>query len=270
MVNLNGTLLFVAHSSPSGRELWRSDGTITGTTLVLDTYPYSYGGSPASLTVAGSHAYFTQLHPNYGTELCTDGTTAGTVCLDVNPGGPRVHPRASPPPASGAFFFTAFTPSLGVASTTPEGAPRRRLVKDINAVTSTTNPFGAAFAVGNRLFFAGNDGAPTGSELWSSDGTSDGTNLLAEIAPGPRRGRPVVVLLARRRRLLLGDGRGDRRGAVADQRHRRRHAADGGHQPPAVRVVVDLRQLVADARGRSASGRSSARPTASTASSRSS
>src|SRR5262245_51066265 len=36
LVNLNGTLLFAANSGSAGYELWRSDGTSSGTQLVRD------------------------------------------------------------------------------------------------------------------------------------------------------------------------------------------------------------------------------------------
>lgn len=39
-------------------------------------------------------------------------------------------------------------------------------------------------AVGHRVFFAADDGR-SGRELWSSDGTSEGTVLLVDLAPGP-------------------------------------------------------------------------------------
>ncbi len=44
--------------------------------------------------------------------------------------------------------------------------------------------FGNFEVVGSRLFFAGSDPA-TGSELWVTDGTSQGTTLVADLAPGP-------------------------------------------------------------------------------------
>src|SRR4051812_18616288 len=47
---LNGVLYFVANDSVHGNELWRSDGTLTGTTLVSDIFPGSFSANPTHLT----------------------------------------------------------------------------------------------------------------------------------------------------------------------------------------------------------------------------
>ncbi|MGF1489225.1 MAG: ELWxxDGT repeat protein [Prochloraceae cyanobacterium] len=39
MTNVNGTLFFTADDGKNGRELWKSDGTLSGTTLVADLNP---------------------------------------------------------------------------------------------------------------------------------------------------------------------------------------------------------------------------------------
>ena len=39
LVNVNGTLFFSADDGTSGKELWRSDGTVTGTFMVTDINP---------------------------------------------------------------------------------------------------------------------------------------------------------------------------------------------------------------------------------------
>ena len=36
---MNGTLFFTADDGVNGQELWKSDGTAAGTTLVKDIYP---------------------------------------------------------------------------------------------------------------------------------------------------------------------------------------------------------------------------------------
>jgi ELWxxDGT repeat protein len=67
-----------------GRELYISDGTAAGTSLVLDIRPGSLGSSPFNFFVFNNELYFTA---NDGAaELwTTDGTAAGTTKVDILP-----------------------------------------------------------------------------------------------------------------------------------------------------------------------------------------
>ena len=49
-----------------GAELWRTDGTATGTVLVKDIYPGEVSGAPASLTPFGDYLYFQVAQDSYG------------------------------------------------------------------------------------------------------------------------------------------------------------------------------------------------------------
>src|SRR5690349_9755985 len=51
---LNGFLIFSANGGGKGRELWRSDGTATGTVRVLDVRPGQRGSSLNGITRVGS------------------------------------------------------------------------------------------------------------------------------------------------------------------------------------------------------------------------
>jgi len=57
------------------------------------------------------------------------------------------------------------------------------LVKDIHAATASSHPMSLVTLAGN-LFFVTNDG-DTGYEIWRSDGTENGTQLIKDINPGP-------------------------------------------------------------------------------------
>src|SRR5262249_21719023 len=48
LTNVNGTLFFTADDGVHGRELWKSDGTAAGTTLVKDIFAGSAGSGPTS------------------------------------------------------------------------------------------------------------------------------------------------------------------------------------------------------------------------------
>ena len=59
MTEVNGTLYFSAYSAGAGRELWQSDGTAAGTTLVADIVPGDMGIYPSSLETVGGILLFT-------------------------------------------------------------------------------------------------------------------------------------------------------------------------------------------------------------------
>src|SRR5689334_13987905 len=57
-VAFGGGVLFAAYGGGSGIELWRSDGTVAGTTLVLDICPGPCSSSPSWLTNVNGVVYF--------------------------------------------------------------------------------------------------------------------------------------------------------------------------------------------------------------------
>jgi ELWxxDGT repeat protein len=58
-----------------------------------------------------------------------------------------------------------------------------RLVKDINAGPSGSLATWTPVPALGRIFFVANDGV-NGRELWTSDGTANGTQMVADINPG--------------------------------------------------------------------------------------
>lgn len=66
------------------------------------------------------------------------------------------------------------------------GAQTPYLVEDINS-TTTANPTSSSprnfFRFGSRIYFAAVSGT-WGEELWSTDGTADGTAMVADLVPG--------------------------------------------------------------------------------------
>ena len=81
----DGMVFFVANDNIHGRELWKSDGTLTGTKVVKDITPGSSSTSFNCLFVLGNWLYFSAYTSAYGGELWkTDGTSNGTVSV-TNP-----------------------------------------------------------------------------------------------------------------------------------------------------------------------------------------
>ena len=71
LTNINGTLFFVANDGVHGPELWKSDGTVTGTVLVKDISPSnsSQNPYPAYLTDVNGTLFFGADDSIHGLEL---------------------------------------------------------------------------------------------------------------------------------------------------------------------------------------------------------
>ncbi len=88
--DFNGTLFFTANDGVHGYELWKSDGTADGTTIVKDILlsPYTNGSNPFRFTDVNGTLFF-MAHDTAGTRLWkSDGTEAGTVAVSSRNFGP--------------------------------------------------------------------------------------------------------------------------------------------------------------------------------------
>lgn len=171
-------------------ELWKSDGTVSGTVLVKDIN--STGSSNVgNLIGVGDNIFFTADNGQNGLELwMTDGTAAGTAMVkDIKPGAdPSL--IANLTNVNGTVFFTADDGVNGLELWKSDGTEAGTvLVKDIHpgaspeGVPNSSQPFKLTNLNGT-LVFAADDGA-TGSELWRSDGTTGGTVLIKDFNDGP-------------------------------------------------------------------------------------
>jgi ELWxxDGT repeat protein len=123
---------------------------------------------------------------SHGVELWTsDGTQAGTMLLkDVWPGpNTQSSSPASLTPLDGLLYFLADEGSGALNLWRSDGTnPGTQRVTDLIDINGGTPPrFNRPLVILNgRLIFSGFD-ADTGSELWSADGTADGTTLIKDI-----------------------------------------------------------------------------------------
>jgi len=173
-------LFFVADDAVHGRELWTSDGTSAGTTMVRDINPAA-GSEPHWLTAVGGVLYFAADDGTAGVELWrSDGTAAGTVMVrDINPAGDS-GPRA--------FADLGGLVLFGASDATRSGLWRTDGTHDGTVRIADVVPFSGPYGQPNRaildgfLFFSG---LATGSvELWKTDGTPGGTSRVRDINPG--------------------------------------------------------------------------------------
>jgi ELWxxDGT repeat protein len=178
----------------TGTGLWRTDGTTTGTYLVL-----SLEMTTALATVNGK-LIFTANDGTHGTQLwATDGTGPGTVMLtDINPGSTGgFDPQYPPPPFTTLESDVYFIPNGNAPSAyglwqtdgTPAGTTELAGLS-LPVGQPFFDPFetingdpGEIVAANGRVYFDGNDPLH-GTELWSSNGTASGTALVKDINTG--------------------------------------------------------------------------------------
>lgn len=182
VVDLDGVVLFPALEPEVGVTLWRAGDAQEGATRLHTV-------SPQRMRRLGSRVYFLGFDPATGGEPWqTDGTPASThLVADLVPGPEGSFPfefRA----AGSTVYFSPYVPDLGreLWKVLPGGGAA--LVKEVWPGTESGIPYALdARPVGDRLVFRADDGVH-GAELWTTDGTAEGTVLLRDVKPGPSRG----------------------------------------------------------------------------------
>jgi ELWxxDGT repeat protein len=175
---IGNTLFFSpADDGVHGPELWRSDGTETGTILVKDIRPGSIGGwgYPWWLTNVAGTLFFNADDGVHGNELWrSDGTETGTILVK------DIYPHTNNTLACSPFALKDSN-SAAPASCPPPPPPPPLPSSDPAFLT----------AMGGTLFFHADDGVH-GREFWMSDGTEAGTTMLKDINLGSGSGLPPV------------------------------------------------------------------------------
>ena len=192
---MNNVLYFQA-ADWDDLELWRSDGTESGTYMVKNirsnySYTDSFGNTrylnqsqPHFFVNYGNEVYFRALGDSGGFELWkTDGTESGTVmAANINPGDFGSNP----------YYLVLVGDVIYMAADTQASGEELHAydisnsthwqVKDIYSGSSSSR-ISKMFAFNNMVYFYANDGTH-GRELWKSDGTSSGTVMVKDINNG--------------------------------------------------------------------------------------
>jgi ELWxxDGT repeat protein len=182
-------VFFAASDGVHGSELWKSDGTTSGTVMVKDINPGPDWSTPSHLTAVQGVVYFRADDGTHGNQLWkSDGTRAGTVRLTrvVQPSGGCCGNLTA---AGSTLFFSATDGTHGVELWKSRGTlASTHMVVDLNPGSPrgfVEAGCGCIVAMGSDVDFAGNDGVH-GYQVWRSDGTVAGTVRVTNI--GPNRG----------------------------------------------------------------------------------
>jgi ELWxxDGT repeat protein len=182
-------LLFFTATSPSGTELWRTDGTSSGTFAPNDPTPGANNSTaPGFLTSIGDRLYFTTDRPGTSTATrissvwTSDGTNTGTVQLYSVPAA--IFPPATSDTrplvglSNGQVIFMGQNAVDGTEPWVTDGTvDGTRMIRNVNDLTG--DGVGSGVAVGKLIYFTAT--APGGevlSQLWVTDGTSQGTRKV--------------------------------------------------------------------------------------------
>ncbi len=217
----NNIVLFSATDAAHGDEIWRTDGTAAGTILLKDINPGPDSSTYISTQIApgvkinlpvflsfhefNNHLFFMANDGVHGSAIwVTDGTTANTNFLKatmtdtsvnnfglldaVNLPGKFIFPVSnetnqfelwqSDGTAAGTVLFKSFAPN-------PTGTTSSPIIYVNFSFNPTTHQL--SYPLLNGKFFFSASG-PEGNELWMSDGTVAGTQIVKDINPGAANG----------------------------------------------------------------------------------
>lgn len=133
------------------------------------------GSTPQALTSLGSHVVFIAQDPTIGPEpWSTDGVTT-SLLKDISPG--VTGSGAGGLTRAGSFVFFTAEDGAGLAVWRTNGTPAGTIK------LSGAQPLGRVTPVGGRVYFTALEVA-TGVELYTSDGTVNGTKRLTDLRPG--------------------------------------------------------------------------------------
>ncbi len=192
--------LFQANDGATGFELWKSDVTTAGTTLVRNIFPGTIAPNPQQLTNVNGRLYFAATGSSGGRELFTsDGTTSGTVSIkEIRPGLDGSYPD-NLANIHGTLFFAADNGVNGVelwVLSNPESAPSPTGMPGVDArpLAGDSVPNGARWGWSIRPLnelprmpemIAFRSGTYPGVESSAADG--GGINSNGASSPIPRR-----------------------------------------------------------------------------------
>ena len=190
-IKIGANLYFTARDNSNGIEVWKTDGSESGTQMIKDVNPGNNhsGGGPGNLTEFNGLLYFTQSDSNNSQIWKTNGTETGTVKVINIPNTNVVYDiffhKAN-------LYFGMETPETGTELWKLDNNDNATFIRDIFPGTEGSFP-GSFFELnGDAYFTATNNGLYSGYGTYKITDQSLTTNKINEnavfIYPNPTTG----------------------------------------------------------------------------------
>lgn len=183
-----GTSMLFTADSPTGQNLFRITSTGLSATLLKDFV--NYNNDLTYPVTAGSNLFFA----NESTQELwkSDGTTAGTLAVAALTDfyTDQYFPKVSMVAAGNYAVLVNNHPTSGLELWSSNGTAFA-LLKDIQTGTGQYGAYGKEMLgkIGSYYYYRINDGV-NGEELWRTDGTAAGTQLVKDILAGSASAYP--------------------------------------------------------------------------------
>lgn len=173
-----------------GRELWTSDLTSSGTTMLKDIDSGADSSTPNSWIAFGGRVYFSASNAQFGEELWSSDGVATQLVQDFMPGSEGSYPSGMLVANGNLYFATHDLGTDGVYSS--DDVMKWWRIADPNTSPILIHDFGpgsgASLIKTQLAFFQGQlygvaQDPEHGVELWRTDSSPAGVSLLLDINP---------------------------------------------------------------------------------------
>jgi hypothetical protein len=193
---VGNTLYFKANNTavtPNTQRLFYVD-TNSQAAIADDNTTVMFVGKVGEQLIANAQ-YKTAANPAWY-QLFNFNGTSFDILKNINPSGTAYPQNFYYSTSLGKTFFSANGgegQELWMTDGTESGT---KLVKDINTFSATAGSGPNNFVEYNgKVYFSASDGSTTGTELWMTDGTEQGTSLVKDLFPGSSSSFPEKMVV---------------------------------------------------------------------------